>query len=582
MTLIAKLLILISVDAQSVGIGTATPDTSAILHLSSTTKGFLVPRMDSIQRNGIATPAQGLLIYQSKGNGGFYYYAGNTWSKVGGGGNEWLINAGNDLYTNRNVGFGNSSPVEKLDINGNIKTSGNILTAGEIKPNGTAGLVNQVLTATGTGSMVWANAATGEESVGAGTWGDCSVNGITAFQPVANESGTTQDRFGRCVAISGDFAIVGATLDNEGVGLFDNGSATIFKRNSITGIWESQGKLVNPAAASNDFFGSSVAISGDYAIVGAEWDNSDDLNLSHSGSATIFKRNTTSGVWESQGKLVNPAAAANDNFGNSVSISGDFAIVGAASDDEGAGLVNSGSATIFKRNTVTGVWESQGKLVNAAAVASDNFGHSVGIFGDYAIVGAPYDEEGAGLDMNGTATIFKRNAITGAWESQGKLVSPYAATGDYFGYSVAISGDYAIIGVISDDEESAGLSNNGSAIIFKRNIASGIWQFQGKLLNPGAASDDSFGNSVAISGDYAIVGAISDDEGVGLVNNGSATIFRRAANVWLPVQKFIKPYGGSSDDFGRSVNIDGLTHRFLVGSDGNLSKAGTAFFGKVK
>ncbi|MES2772573.1 MAG: FG-GAP repeat protein [Bacteroidota bacterium] len=561
-------LLVVTVNAQNkVGIGTATPAVSSILDITSTEKGMLIPRMDSTQRNAIASPAQGLLIYQTNGNGGFYYYAGTTWNKVGGGGNEWLINANNNIYTGKNVGIANNNPTEKLDITGNIKTTG------EIKPNGTAGLANQVLTATGTGSMVWANAATGELTSGSGTWGDCSVNNITDFQPVSNTDAAAFQRFGRSVAISGDYAIVGTTGESSNAG-----SATIFKRNTSSGIWEPQGKLVNPNALADDYFGISVAISGDYAIVGATGDD-EGAGLTNNGSATIFKRNTNTGVWEPQGKLVNQNATTYGVFGISVGISGDYAIVGASYDDVG-GLTDNGSATIYKRNTGTGVWEFQVKFVNAAAANSDRFGASVAISGDYAIVGANLDSEGAGLSLNGSATIFKKNTATGVWQSQGKLVNLNAATEDYFGSSVSISGDYAIVGSFGDSE-GADLISNGSAAVFKRNTTTGIWEPQAKLVNHGGASTEYFGYSVSISGDYALVGSNWDDEGAGLTNNGSATIFRRYGISWRQIQKFTDPISFSGEEFGKAVSIDGTSGRFLIGAAPEYS-TGMAFFGKVK
>ncbi len=550
--------------AQNVGIGTTTPHASAMLDINSTTKGILLPRMDSIQRNAIASPAQGLLIYQTKGNGGLYHYFGNSWAKVGGGGNEWLVNANNDIYTNKNVGIANDYPTEKLDIIGNIKTTG------EIKPNGTAGLANQVLTATGSGSMIWANAAAGEENVGFGSWGDCSVNNITAFQPVANENGNAQDYFGVSVSISGDYAIVGAQNDDEGVGLTDNGTATIYKRNMTSGLWEAQGKLVNPNAASSDFFGNSVAISGDYAIVGAHYDDQ-GVGLTNNGSATIFKRNIGTGNWDPQGKLVNPAAASNDLFGSSVAISGDYAIIAAVGDDNGAG-----SATIFKRNTTTGIWESQGKLLNAAPLTTDFFGRSVGISGDFAIVGAPDD------DGYGTATIFKRNIATGIWEPlpQGKLTNG-ANTGFNFGQSVSISGDYAIVGMPYDNVK-PGLSSDGSATVFKRNSTSGVWERQTQLLNAAPESNDKFGGSVSISGDYVIIGATGDSEGAGLIENGAVSIFKRIGSIWRLYQKFSAPGAKSAECFGSVVCIDSVTGRYIVGAPIVQNSTGIATFGKVK
>ena len=360
----------------------------------------------------------------------------------------------------------------------------------------------------------WTNLATATsaptEAEGFGSWG-CSNASLIAYQPVGNFDGQNSDYFGRTTAISGDYAIVGANRDDEG--FTDNGSATIFKRNSGTGVWESQGKLTNPASAIYDNFGFTVAISGDYAIVGAYAD--DEGGFTDNGSATIFKRN--SGIWQSQGKLTDPNPANSDYFGFSVGISGDYAIVGAYTDDEG--FTDNGSATIFKRNSGTGVWESQGKLTNAASAISDHFGYSVAISGDYAIVAAYLDDEG--FVDNGSATIFKRNSGTGWRESQGKLTNPVAAANDYFGYSVAISGD------------------------------------------------------------YAIVAAYADDEG-GFTENGSATIYRRYGNVWRNLPKTSDPSAANYDYFGASVAIDGSTARLLIGALGSSSSKGLAVFGQVK
>lgn len=470
------------------------------------------------------------------------------------------------LCAGQNVGIGTTTPSEKLEVAGNIKTSG------EIKPNGTAGTAGQVLTSNGNGTMQWMSAKTADEGAGAGPWSNWCTDNVIEFFPATHSNGQASDVFGKSVSISGDYAIVGSPNDSEGA-LVGNGTATIFKRNAANGMWESQGRILNPGAQSSEEFGASVSISGDYAIAGAAWDTEGGFGAS--GSATVFKRNASTGVWESQGKLVNPAIASGDFFGYSVSISGDFAIVGAYIDDEGAGLSNNGSATVFKRNSTTGVWESQGKMVNPAAASDDYFGSSVAISGDFAIVGAPNDDEGAGLTDNGSATIFKRNSTTGVWESQGKLVNPSAASSDFFGNSVSISGNYAIVGAAGDDE-GAGLTNNGTATIFKRNETTGVWESQGKLINASPASNDQFGNSVAIAGDFAMVASFLDD------GTGTATVYRRYGNIWRTVQKITNPQAQAGDFFGVSCSIDASTRRFLVGSTGVQGGMGMVFFGKVK
>ena len=264
---------------------------------------------------------------------------------------------------------------------------------------------------------------------------------ITSLVSVASASSWSQqqkltasdadnyDSFGMSVSISGDYAVVGAYADDDAGG--SSGSAYIFVRNGTT--WTEQEKLTASDAASRDQFGNSVSISGDYAVVGAYTD--DDGGSSNSGSAYIFVRNGT--TWSQQQKLTASDAAAGDQFGNSVSISGDYAVVGAYADDDAGG--QSGSAYIFVRNGTA--WTEQQKLTASDAASSDQFGRSVSISGDYAVVGA-HQNAGAG-SRSGSAYIFVRNGTT--WTEQEKLTASDAASGDYFGSSVSISGDYAVV-----------------------------------------------------------------------------------------------------------------------------------------
>jgi FG-GAP repeat len=422
----------------------------------------------------------------------------------------------------------------------------------------------------------WVNLAmavsTPVEAEGFGSWASPA---LVSYQPVVNSLSADLDRFGVSVSISNDYAIVGASLDIE-EGNTASGSATIFKRNLSTGVWEDQGKLTDSDVDIGDYFGSSVSISGDYAIIGAYGD--DEVGYFDNGSATIFKRNSATGIWENLVKLTNQASENSDSFGPSVCISGDYAIVGAPYDDEN-GSINNGSATIYKRNSSTGEWESQGKIINPSSENEDNFGISVSISENYAIVGANKDDEG-GVNDIGSATIFKRNAITGVWENEGKLTNDTSSIDDNFGWSVSISGDYAIVGAYSDDQ--AGMTENGSATIYKRNTISGLWESQVKLINKEATNNDSFGISVNISGDFAIIGAYGDNEN-SFIANGSASIYRRYGTVWRLVSKAVDPGSISNDEnFGISAAIDGTNGKFIIGSPGVSNSKGLAIFGKVK
>lgn len=304
---------------------------------------------------------------------------------------------------------------------------------------------------------------------------------LTAFDAAAN------DRYGWAVAIDGEYAIVGSKFDDDGAS--NAGSAYIYV--SDGNIWSEEAKLSASDGGASDEFGFSVAISGNYAIVGAPGD--DDFG-SNSGSAYIFFNNGSS--WTQQAKLTASVGVANDEFGTSVSIEGDYAIVGASFDD--AGTMDSGGAYIFHRSGST--WTEQAILSASDAATNDQFGQSVSIDGDYAIIGALADDFGTG-----SAYIFNRSGSS--WTQQAKLIASDAAASDLFGKSVSISGEYAIVGARLDDDNGGA---SGSAYIFNRSGTS--WSEQTKLTASDAAANDEFGFSVAIDGDRAVVGAHTNDD----------------------------------------------------------------------
>ncbi len=329
------------------------------------------------------------------------------------------------------------------------------------------------------------------------------------------------EQFGLSVSISGDNAIAGAPSGKGNVNL--SGSAYIFNRD-----WGRQSKLIAADGHAEDCFGSAVSLSGDYAIVAAE---RDDDKGEDSGSAYIFKQEGTS--WGQQAKLTAADANEYDQFGDSVSISGDWAIVGAYGDN-----VNSGSAYLFKRDGT--VWSQQVKLL-ASDGNDKNFGFSVSIDGDYAIVGAVLGRGNA--SMSGVAYIFIRDGNN--WNRQARIFASDGDAGDYFGWSVSISGGFAIVGARGDDY------SKGSAYIFKRDGTS--WSQQAKLLASDGIAEDKFGISVSIDGDFAIAGAANN-----LYYTGEkAYIFKQVNGIWNE-QQILTASGGTEDNlFGWSVSISG-------------------------
>ena len=340
------------------------------------------------------------------------------------------------------------------------------------------------------------------------------------------------DNFGRSVSVSGETAIVGA-FNNSDDGDF-SGSAYVFVRDGTT--WTQQAKLTSNDAARNDRFGWSVSLSGDTAVIGADF--ADD----GSGAAYVFVRDGA--TWTQQAKLKASDAAADDRFGFSVSVSGETAIVGAYWDDNPR--EESGSAYVFVRDG-TG-WTQQAKLAAADAAPFDQFGRSVSVSGETALVGA---NNSLSFAESGSAYVFVRNGTT--WTRQAKLTAPDATTGDRFGASVSVSGETAIIGA-RRAEDDAGFEK-GAAYVFVRNGTA--WTRQAKLTATDAGVFDDFGDSVALSGNTAVVGASRDF--VAAVANGSAYVFVRTATGWTQQAKLTAADGASSDFFGTSVSISGET-----------------------
>ncbi len=296
-------------------------------------------------------------------------------------------------------------------------------------------------------------------------------------------------------------------------------------------------KLTASDPAASDEFGRTVCISGTYAISGAHFDDEAGAN---SGSAYVSKREGIN--WIAEAKLTASDGAAGDHFGHVVGISGDLALVGAPYDDDDGD--KSGSAYVFKRNG-TG-WTQDNKLTAPDAAAEDYFGYSVAISGDNALIGAYADDDDG--SMSGSAYLFKRSGA--GWTQDAKLTASDAAPTDYFGYSVSIDGDLVLIGAYGDDDHAL---DSGSAYVFRRDGAS--WIEEAKLTAPDAAATDGFGLAVCISGDHAVVGAPWDDDAGGF--SGSAYVFRRNGTSWIAEAKLIASDAAADDLFGHSVSISG-------------------------
>jgi hypothetical protein len=342
--------------------------------------------------------------------------------------------------------------------------------------------------------------------------------------------------FGSWVALEGDTALIGATGDSDNGE--QSGSAYVFQR--ANGVWTEQAKLLPADGAAWEVFGSAIALDGDTAVIGARHD---DDNGEWSGSAYVFTR--VGGVWTQQAKLLPADGETDERFGKRLALDGDTLIVGVDRDGDNGDM--SGSAYVFTRTG--GVWTQQTKLYPADAADNQHFGEDVALDGDTALIAALGDRDNG--DWSGAVYVFTRAA--GVWTEQAKLLAADGAEDDYFGESVALDGDTALIGAAWTDDH--GL-NSGSAYVFTR--MAGMWTEQAKLLASDAAAGDKFGKGqVALDGDMALIGALYDDAQGS--DSGSAYVFTRTAGVWSEQAKLLASDGTENQFFGMRMAVHGDT-----------------------
>ena len=321
---------------------------------------------------------------------------------------------------------------------------------------------------------------------GGATYGQ--VAKLTASDAAAGDWG-----FGHSVAIDGDTVVVGADKDDNYAG-----SVYVFRTSDGGATYGQVAKLTASDAASDDYFGWSVAIDGDTVVVGA-W--GDDDGGSSSGSVYVFLTTDGGATYGQLAKLTASDAAASDKFGYSVAIDGGTIVVGA---DQ---YYSSGSGAAYVFLTTDGgvTYGQVAKLTAADGASGDEFGHSVAIAGDTVVVGA---------SVGDAAYVFRTSNGGVTYGQVAKLTASDAAAYDRFGHSVAIDGDTVVVGAIGDDD---GGSVSGSAYVFHTSDGGATYVEVAKLTASDAAADDYFGTDVAIAGDTIMVGTYAKNSNTGAV-----------------------------------------------------------------
>jgi ribonuclease BN (tRNA processing enzyme) len=410
-----------------------------------------------------------------------------------------------------------------------------------------------------------------------------------------------EDRFGHSVAVSGDTVVVGAVFEgssttgvnstpNEGASA--SGAAYVFVRSGTT--WTQQAYLKAGQVNNDDWFGFSVAISGDTVVVGAHQEDSSttgvnstpDERADNAGAAYVFVRSGTN--WTQQAYLKASNSEAFDQFGRSVAVSGDTVVVGAHWEDSSTTGVNSrpnesasdaGAAYVFVRGGTT--WSQQAYLKASQASVNDYFGRTVAVSGDTVAVGAPWEDSSTtginstaneGATDSGAAFVFTRNGST--WSQQAYLKAGQVTIDDQFGHSVSVSGDTVVVGAPSENSGTTGVNgrpnvsadNSGAAYVFLRSGTT--WSQQAYLKASQISANDNFGFQVAVAGDTVVVGARQEDSSTTGINGtpnedandaGAAYVLVRSGTSWTQ-QAFLKAgVVHPGDVFGSSVAVDGDT-----------------------
>jgi len=281
-------------------------------------------------------------------------------------------------------------------------------------------------------------------------------------------------------------------------------------------------KLTASDAASYDNFGYSVAIDGATVVVGA-------YEAGTGGVVYVLRTSDGGATYVEVAKLSAADAASGDYFGYSVAIDGDTVVVGVYGDDDGG--IDSGSVYVFRTSDGGATYGQVAKLTAADAASGDYFGNSVAIDGDTVVIGAWGDDDG-GID-SGSVYVFRTSDGGATYGQVAKLTAADAASGDYFGRSVAIDGATVVVGAYGDDD---GGSASGSVYVFRTSDGGATYGQAAKLTAADAAASDWFGYSVAIDGATVVIGAPYDDDGgYGAAMSSSSPQSRRRNRLRYPV-----------------------------------------------
>ena len=368
----------------------------------------------------------------------------------------------------------------------------------------------------------------------------------TAKLIAADGNGYVSDDFGHSLSMDGRTIVVGADRDDD-----KRGSVYVFTYDGET--WAKTARLTASDGEAGDYFGHSMSVDGRTMIVSAPGDDDDR------GSAYVFAYDGE--TWTEMVKLTASDGEANDDFGYSVSVSGNTIVAGAHGDDDNGR--SSGSVYVFTYDGET--WVETVKLATSDSEARDSFGGSVSISGSTIVAGAQGDDR-----RRGAVYVFAYDGEM--WTETAKLIASDGEVYDFFGHSVSVDDRTIVVGTDRD----AGVGRySGSAYVFTYD--EGMWTETTKLIASDGEAHDLFGHSVDVSGRTIVVGALGDADNGGF--SGSAYVFTYDGEMWTETTKLTAADGIANDYFGEAVSVDrGVV---VVGAAGGDNRRGSAYVYRV-
>jgi len=359
------------------------------------------------------------------------------------------------------------------------------------------------------------------------------------IQKLIASDGTPHDYFGTSVAVDGDFMIIGAPLNEENG--YDAGAVYIYEYDGET--WNEVQQILGQEFAQ---LGGAVDIEGNVAVIGAIGD--DWLR----GGVYIYRYDGS--TWNQEQLLTDDIV--NNAFGNAVSLVGDKLLIGAEDDNTNGQFA--GAAYIYHYIGTT--WVEKQKLIGSDTESSDGFGRSVAVDDDVLIIGADYND--GAVNRSGSAYIYRYNGAS--WTEEQKLIASNGEQGDYFGSAVAIENNEVVIGAPQT-------SNGGKGIVYIFKDQGETWE-EIQIIET-ESSFAYFGYALARRGNSMIIGACKDE------GHGTAYLYRTSDQEWIEEEKYVASDAAYDDKFGSSVAID--DNVVLIGApdenNQNGEEAGSAY-----